>query len=149
MQSSVEQVAKTNAGLASALRVSVSRLFRRIRSERDPENQLSVGQVAVLAALKREGDCTISQLARQERVQPPSMTRTVTLLEEGGYVHRKDHPDDGRQVLVCLAEKGEKTLALDRSRRDVWLALRLAELTSEERAVLRRAAPILERLGAG
>ena len=149
MQSSVEQIARTDAGLASALRVSVGRLFRRIRNERDPENQLSVGQLAVLATLKREGNCTISELARQERVQPPSMTRTVTLLEEGGYVAREDHPDDGRQVLVCLAEEGKRTLAQDRKRRDVWLAVQLAELTAEERAVLRQAAPILERLGAG
>jgi DNA-binding MarR family transcriptional regulator len=149
MQSSVEQIAKTDAGLASALRVSVGRLSRRIRNERDPENQLSVGQLAVLMALKREGDCTISELARQERVQPPSMTRTVTLLEECGYVTREEHPDDGRQVLVRLADKGKGTLAQDRKRRDAWLALRLAELTAEERAVLRDAAPILERLGAG
>ena len=36
----------------------------------------------------------------------------------------------------------------DRRRRDAWLACRLRELTPDERAVLREAAPILERLSA-
>jgi DNA-binding MarR family transcriptional regulator len=149
MTPTVEQVTRTDAGLASALRVSVGRLCRRVRAERDPDNELSVGQVAVLATLFREGDSTISALARQERVQPPSMTRTVTALEEGGYVTRGAHPEDGRQVIVSLAPKGEQTLQQDRKRRDAWLAQRLKELTPDERAVLREAAPILERLGAG
>jgi DNA-binding MarR family transcriptional regulator len=148
MSPTVEQVAKTDAGLASALRMSVGRLCRRIRAERDPHNELSVGQLSVLAALHRDGTCTISALARQERVQPPSMTRTVTALEEGGYVTRESDPLDGRQVFVRLAVKGERTLREDRKRRDAWLAQRLRELTPEDRAVLRQAAPILERIGA-
>ena len=36
--------------------------------------------------------------------------------------------------------------ASDRRSRDAWLARRLADLTPSERAVLREAAPILERL---
>ena len=143
---SVEQIARTDTGLASALRISVARLSRRLRSQRDPENELSVGQISVLGALFRNGECSVGELAAHERVQPPSMTRTVNCLVEGGYVVRQAHPTDGRQVVVALSEKGSKTLAKDRQRRDAWLALRLRELTPEERAVLRQAAPILERL---
>jgi hypothetical protein len=47
---------------------------------------------------------------------------------------------------VALSEKGSTTLTKDRQRRDAWLAQRLRELTPEERAVLRQAAPIIERL---
>jgi DNA-binding MarR family transcriptional regulator len=49
-------------------------------------------------------------------------------------------------VVIELAAKGAETLEVDRRRRDAWLAQRLRELTPEERSVLRRAAPILERL---
>src|SRR5919112_2557502 len=143
---SVEKIARTDSGLASALRVSVARLSRRLRSERDPQNELSVGQLSVLGALLRNGECSVGELAQHERVQPPSMTRTVNCLAEGGYVVRRPHPTDGRQVVVALSEKGSATLAADRRRRDAWLAQRLRELTPEERAVLRQAAPILERL---
>jgi DNA-binding MarR family transcriptional regulator len=146
MTPTAQNVARTDSGLAAELRVSVARLSRRLRSERDAANELSVGQVAVLADLFRGGDQTIGQLAALERVQPPSMTRTVTCLEEGGYVARRPAVDDRRQVVVSLAPKGAETLAADRRRRDRWLALRLRELSADERAVLRRAAPILERL---
>ncbi|MGZ4471748.1 MAG: MarR family transcriptional regulator [Nocardioidaceae bacterium] len=146
MSPSIETIARTDAGLASALRVCIARLSRRLRSERDPANELSVGQLSVLGDLFRNGSCSVGELAAQERVQPPSMTRTVNCLEEGGYVVRRPHETDGRQVVVTLAPKGEETLASDRRRRDAWLAQRLRELTPEERAALRKAAPILERL---
>lgn len=143
---SVQQLVRSDAGLAAALRVSVARLNRRLRSERDPANELSLGQLSVLGALFRSGACSIGELAAQERVQPPSMTRTVNCLEEGGYVERRAHETDRRQVVVALADKGAETLAADRKRRDAWLAQRLRELTQEERSVLRQAAPIIERL---
>jgi DNA-binding MarR family transcriptional regulator len=143
---SVEKMARSDSGLASALRFSVARLSRRLRNERDPKNELSVGQLSVLGTLSRTGECSVGELAMHERVQPPSMTRTVNCLADGGYVVRHPHPTDGRQVVVALSEKGSTTLTKDRQRRDAWLAQRLRELTPEERAVLRQAAPIIERL---
>jgi DNA-binding MarR family transcriptional regulator len=146
MAPTIEKMARSDAGLAAALRVSVARLTRRLRSERDPRNELSIGQLSVLGVLFRDGACSIGELAAQERVQPPSMTRTVNCLEEACYVVRRAHETDRRQVVIELAEKGVATLESDRRRRDAWLAQRLRELTPEERSVLRKAAPILERL---
>ena len=74
------------------------------------------------------------------------MTRIVNALEEGGYVARRAHETDGRQVVVVLCEPGRATVLADRARRDAWLARRLRDLTADERDTLRRAAPILERL---
>ena len=74
------------------------------------------------------------------------MTRTVNCLEEGGYVVRRKHETDGRQVVVALSEKGEADARRRPRRRDAWLAQRLRELTPEERSVLRQAAPLIERL---
>jgi DNA-binding MarR family transcriptional regulator len=137
---------RTDAGLASELRLSVMRLRRRLAGERHPDNVLSMGAMAVLGCLFRNGDLSVGDLAAQERVQPPSMTRTVNALEEGGYVNRRAHETDGRQVVVVLSERGRTTLLADRARRDAWLAQRLSGLTADERDTLRRAAPILERL---
>ena len=146
MSPSIEHVARTDAGLASALRVSVARLSRRLRNERDSQDELSIGQLSVLGVLYRSGECSIGELAALERVQPPSMTRTVNCLKEAGYVERHPHETDRRQVVIALSERGSAILAADRRRRDAWLAKRLRELTPEERSVLRQAAPILERL---
>jgi DNA-binding MarR family transcriptional regulator len=142
----VEKAARTDAGLASELRMSVMRLRRRLTNERDPANELSIATMAVLGLLFRHGDLTVGELAGLERVQPPSMTRKVKSLEEGGYLARRAHETDGRVVVVSLTERGRTTLLADRRRRDEWLSRQLRDLTPEERAVLRTAAPILQLL---
>jgi DNA-binding MarR family transcriptional regulator len=146
MSPTVEMIARTDAGLASTLRVSVARLGRRLRSERESDNELGLGSLSALGLLFREGPQTIGELAERDRVQPPSMTRTVSCLVDGGYAVRRKHESDGRQVIVEISALGRDTIQKDRRRRDAWLAKRLKELTTEERAVLRQAAPLLERL---
>ena len=144
----VEKVARSDSGLASSLRVSVARLSRRLRTETGGEGgaAVSIGGISVLGLLFREGERTLGQLAAAERVQPPSMTRTVNCLEQEGLVERSAHPTDGRQVVVRLSAKGEELVRAERRRRDAWLTKRLLELTPEERQLLRQAAPLLDRL---
>lgn len=142
----VEKVARTNAGLAAELRLSVMRLRRRLMNQRHPDNELSLTQMGVLGFLSRFGETTIGELAVAEHVQPPSMTRTVNCLESDGYVRRRPHESDGRQVLISLTDSGQEVVLKDRKRRDAWLAQRLADLSIEERETLRRAAPILAEL---
>ena len=54
MTPTVEAVTRTDAGLASQLRVSVMRLARRLRNERDPELALGLGAISVLGVLLRQ-----------------------------------------------------------------------------------------------
>jgi len=135
----------TDAALASRLRLSVLRLARRMRLERS-DTSLSLTQLAALATLERRGPLTPGELATLERVQPPSMTRVVALLHDAGLVTRTPHPSDRRQVLLAVAPAAVALLREDRRRRDAWLAQRLRELDDDERAVLDRAAEVLDRL---
>jgi DNA-binding MarR family transcriptional regulator len=137
---------RSDSGLASALRISVMRLSRRLKNQRAVDHQLSANQLGVMSTLNRQGSLTIGEIAAIEKVRPPSTTRTVTSLEELGLVVREPHPTDRRQVLVRLADEGRRILAEDRKRRDAWLARRLDELPPEDKELLRAAAPILERL---
>ena len=146
MTPTVESVTRPDAGLASQLRVSVARLARRLRNERNPDNQLSVGALSVLGVLLRHGESTVGQLAAHERVQPPSMTRTVNCLVEDGYAVRRPSETDGRSTLIEISEKGRQILLADRRRREAWLARQLKDLTPDERDLLRQVAPIIERL---
>ena len=133
------------AELASTLRVSVMRLSRRLRAER-LQTDLSLNQLATLGTLDRHGPLTPRELADHEKVQPPSMTRVLAGLEERGLILRTPHASDGRQHLVSLTSDARALLKEDRRKREAWLAQRLAELTQEERDVLRAAAPVIERL---
>lgn len=134
-----------DARLSSALRLAVARLHRRMRQER-PDSMLSVSHLAAMSTLFRHGSMTLSELARHERVKPPSMTRMVAFLDETGLVARAADPEDGRQVVLCLTEAGRRLLDEDRKRRNAWLARRLRDLTADEIETLRAATPILERL---
>lgn len=140
-----QTVTRTQAGLASALRISINRLARRLRSQR-ADFTLSGTQLAALATLDHHGMMSPRALAEHEKVQPPSMTRVIAELEARGLVERNPHATDRRQVVLALTEAGRQLLAEDRRRREAWLSQRLRELTPEERAILRDAAPILEKL---
>ncbi|WP_309133861.1 MarR family transcriptional regulator [Cellulomonas sp.] len=133
--------------LAAELRVSLGRATRRIKGERGDAG-LSDPQFNVLAILLREGPMSPGALADLERIQPPSMTRTVNCLVERGLVRKDEHPTDGRQVVVTLTEAGEAEVAETRRRRDAWLSARLAGLTAAERTTLVQAAELLRRIAA-
>jgi DNA-binding MarR family transcriptional regulator len=133
------------AASASDLRISVTRLARRLRSQR-ADLGLGLTQVATLSTLERHGSMSPGELAAHEKIQPPSMTRILAKLEDAGYVIRVAHPSDGRQQIVTLTSEARRLLREDRRRKDAWLAQRMADLTPAERASLALAAPILERL---
>jgi DNA-binding MarR family transcriptional regulator len=137
--------ASSDTALASALRLAVMRLARRMRAER-ADTSLTLTQLAALATLERRGPLTPGELAAAERVSPPSMTRIAASLEAAGLATRTDHPSDGRQVLLAASPAGVDLLREDRRRRDAWLSQRLRELEPADRDVLRRAADVLDRL---
>ncbi len=141
---------RTEAGLATALRISVSRLARRLRVERTEPGPgvpvLSDTQFSTLAVLERCGEMTPGELAEYEKVQPPSMTRVIAVLAGAGLVTRAPHATDRRQVVLTVTAEGRELVQRARRRREAWLAKRLKELTPQERATLRAAAPILEKL---
>jgi len=141
---------QTDTALATAMRISISRLARRLRVERlglgGTETVLSDTQLAALAALARHDSMTPGELAEHEKVQPPSMTRVIAVLEERGLVRREPHATDRRQVVLTVTEEGRDVVQRVRRRREAWLAQRLQELTPDERQILRAAAPILEKL---
>jgi DNA-binding MarR family transcriptional regulator len=132
------------------MRISISRLARRLRVERlglgGTETVLSDIQLAALAALARHDSMTPGELAEHEKVQPPSMTRVIAVLEERGLVRREPHATDRRQVILTVTNEGRDVVQRVRRRREAWLAQRLQELTPDERQILLAAAPILEKI---
>ena len=121
------------------------RLARRLRNERE-DTSLTLNQLSAMGTLARLGPLTLGELAAAERIQPPSMTRTVSALEARGLVIREPDAGDRRLVIVRLSDAGSQLLAADRRRRDAWLNQRLRELTADEREALRRAVTVLEKL---
>lgn len=130
---------------SSELRMATFRLARRLRAQRAVDT-MSDGQFAVLAALTMHGDHTLGQLADRERVTAPSMNRTVSLLEEAGYVSRTPDDDDRRKVTIALTDAGRLVVDETVRRRDAWLEEALAALDDDERKTLAAAAEIMRRV---
>jgi DNA-binding MarR family transcriptional regulator len=132
--------------LASRLRLAVVRLNRRLRAQRDVEAVVTLTQLSAMASLHRHGPMTPGELATCERVQPPSMTKVIAALTERGFVDRSPHPTDGRQTVVALTQAGCDYVDAEVSARERWLEAQLAQLTPDERALLRRAVDIIDRI---
>src|SRR5689334_9193345 len=131
--------------LARALREAIQRLNRRVRLTR-PVGDLTYGQLSALTSLQLAGALTPRELADVERVQPPTMTKIVGKLEQRGLVARTPHPTDGRQVILAPTEQGRAMYAQFEKLRNEWLADQLTALSAEDRAVLVRAAEILQQV---
>ncbi len=133
--------------LASRLRLAVARLSRRIsREATSAGDDLTASRLAALVTIEHFGPITLGELAAVEQVQPPSMTRIVARLEELGLAARETDPADRRVMRLRTTERGRTLLERSRTRRDAFLAQRVARFTDDERALLARALPLLERL---
>ncbi|MEO6468480.1 MAG: MarR family transcriptional regulator [Acidimicrobiia bacterium] len=130
--------------LASRLRLSVARLHRRLRQSADPG--LTISQLSALASIERDGPITLGDLARVEQVQPPTMTALTAKLEAAGFVDRAIDPHDRRVHRVAVSAAGARLLALHRKQKNAFLERRLRKLSDDDRAVLQRAAVIMEEL---
>ena len=134
----------TESERAARLRLSITRVARRLRQEANAD--LSPSLTSALASIESHGPVTPSDLANCERVQRPTITRVLARLTELELVERAADPADGRSTLVTITPAGSALLSDLRTRRDAFLADRLSKLSPEDRAVLDRASHVLESL---
>ena len=130
--------------LAVRLRLAITRTSRRLRQEAG--TGLSPTLTSALATIDTHGPLTPSELASRERVQRPTATRLVARLEELGVLQRAADPTDRRSSLLSVTPEGHALMEEMRGRKTAYLAHRIEQLDTGDRAALDRAAAILERL---
>jgi DNA-binding MarR family transcriptional regulator len=135
---------ETSEAIAGRLRLSATRLARRLRQE--AQTGLTPSQLAALACVERHGPLTLGTLAEFEQVAPPSITRVVVKLESDGLLTRLADPADRRVTKVAVTPKGRNLLGTSRRRKTEWLATRLEDLGAEQRARLADALDTLDAL---
>lgn len=141
-------LAPSDSELTAQLRLRVMRLARKLRQQ-NQEGDVTVSSLSALSSIERHGPLTLGELAAIEQVQPPTMTRIVSRLEEGGLVDRIPDPSDRRVQRVQVSGEGHRLLTRSRKRKDAYLARRIRQLDQADRDLLARALPILERLTGG
>ncbi len=143
MTSQIRDSSLTDA--AARLRLGIVRTARRLRQEAAAEaSGLTPTSTSALATIERHGPLTPSELAVLERVQRPTVTRTLGCLDREGLIERTPDPADGRSALVSVNAAGRERLRRLRGRKNAFLAKRMRDLPAADVATLERAAEILE-----
>lgn len=139
-------VMDTESGVidVTRLRVAIARLSRRLR--RHELAGLTPTQLAALSTVERSGPLRLGDLAAAEGIAPSTLTRLVAVLEELGYVQRCADPKDARASTLAITPKGHQTLERLRAEGTALLTQSLMLLTTEQRAALATALPVLEQL---
>ncbi|MDX1873810.1 MarR family winged helix-turn-helix transcriptional regulator [Mycolicibacterium sp. 120266] len=88
----------------------------------------------VLGALRSGDGLTMSELSAGMAIAPPTLTRIVDKLVDGGFVLRRVDAMDRRRVLVYLSARG-KTKVRKLIRHEGWVKSTLVEEFGEEAAV--------------
>jgi DNA-binding MarR family transcriptional regulator len=130
--------------LASRLHSAVLHLLRRLARE-DRATGESPARLSALSVLVFSGPRPIGQLARDERVSAPTMTRLVTGLEADGLVTRTADPDDRRTQRIAATARGGEILVAGRARRVAALEALLVGVAPEDRAALASAVTVIEQ----
>jgi DNA-binding MarR family transcriptional regulator len=125
------------------LHAAVLHLLRLLARE-DRASGQSPARLSALSVLVFAGPRAIGQLARDERVAAPTMTRLVAGLERDGLVTRTAAPGDRRSQRIAATERGRQILLEGRARRVAALGTLLDQLGPADRRTLSRAADIIE-----
>lgn len=122
-----------------------SRSIARLGERRIKHLGFSIGQMPVLYLL-RDG-CSMSQkeLARQAKIEQPSMAQMLARMERDGLIERKPDPADGRSSLISLTEKALARTSEARTALAEGSEESLSDFTAEEKKTL---VEMLRRLNA-
>ena len=114
-------------------------------SMRECEPGLSPIHVGIMARVS-ELPCTITELARHQSVRLPTMSRSVSLLVERGFVERTVSADNRRQSIVSLTSDGKRVLSRMKHHAQRHVARVLKPLNAAERGKVHTGLKILGRM---
>jgi DNA-binding MarR family transcriptional regulator len=139
---------QNEANDAVRLAMAVSRLRSRIRIEAGLRSTgIPISQLAVLGRIIDEGPTTAAALAAGEHVTQQAIAQSLATLKQRGLVEKQADPSDGRKSLVSATAAGRELRESLTVSREEWLTRAVdAVVKPEERALLREAIGLLERI---
>ncbi|HVM99707.1 MAG TPA: MarR family transcriptional regulator [Caulobacteraceae bacterium] len=123
----------------------VQHFGRRLR-DIDARAGLTPARFSALASLRIHGSRNIGELAADERVRPPSMTRLVRDMARDGLLVRTPDPADGRGVLIELTPTATALFDAVRAEKIALVADFLRTLDEPARAAITLAFAALDDL---
>ena len=119
-------------------------LMRSIAREmRRPPHAMAPAQVASLMRLK-QAPAAMSELARHLGVSVPTVSKSIDVLADRGWVERWIDPSDRRQTIARLTPEGRRVTAAMKRQSEKHVAALLAPLTPQQRAQMMATLNVLE-----
>lgn len=131
--------------LAEHLRVALARLNRSLRLTQ-AQKELSSSHREVLMAIGRSGSIRLSELAREEGLNPTMLSRIVGKLEAAGWVTRSPDPLDARVIHLSATPEGVALRETIRGERTDALLYALRTLSKDDKQALGAAMSALESI---
>jgi DNA-binding MarR family transcriptional regulator len=123
----------------------IPQVMRTIGAERNfSGHTMSPAHLRLLTILASH-PCNLSELAVRQVVSLPTMSNSISVLVERGWVNRVPSPDDRRQVLLELTPDGRVVLTEIKSRAEARVAEALGKLASNDLASLSAGLAVLEQ----
>jgi DNA-binding MarR family transcriptional regulator len=130
------QPSATPAALAHDLLDVTMQMMRSVAREmRRSSQSVAPAQVGALMRLKM-APASMSDLARHLGVSVPTVSKSIGVLADRGWVERWVDPSDRRHTIVRLTVEGRRITAAMKRQTERHVAMLLAPLTPEQRAQL-------------
>jgi len=137
-------MAKSDATARDLLKVTLL-LMRRLGARlRQGEKPIEPAHVGILMRLEL-GPCSLSELAAHQVVRLPTMSKSVGLLVERGWVQRRIPENNRRQTMVSLTAEGRRVLETMHRRAERHVTEILSSLAAAERKHVQTGLEILIR----
>ncbi len=107
------------------------------------ETNITMPQMRVLFYIFNHGTTNFTRLASALGVTPSNITGIIDRLVEQGFVSRQENPEDRRQLILSLTDKGQNIVTGLRESRARRISEILERLSPEELAAVRRGFEIL------
>ena len=131
---------------ARALLEVTSLLMREFAAHmRRGEQRLEPAHVGMLAKMSL-GACSLSELAQYQAVRLPTISKSIGLLVQRGWVERWTPEENRRQTMVQLTPDGRRVFTGMKRQAERHVAHALAPLTAAERVEVEAGLEILIRV---
>lgn len=121
-------------------------LFQAMAAEmRSVDHPMPMPHFRVLKMLEK-GSLTVGELAQTSRVSAPTMSNTITVLANNGWVDRVADPEDRRKAYLQITESGRALVREMEGHVTDLLAARFSELPAEDLTALDAGFDVLRRM---
>lgn len=140
---------KSAKDCAATVMETVPLVMRFIRADmraRGSYEEMSVPQFRTLAFLDCNPGASLSELAEHLGVTRATASANTERLVQRNFVHRCDHPEERRRVVLKLTEAGKQHLQETRQQSRAYIADLLNSLTEEEVALIEEGLTLLKQV---